>query len=931
MSSQSSTNRNVSVVISFLQGSFERGYPVAVKVMNDGKTFAQRESRRTPEIPELVVRYGSWRKHYLDQGRSVSRSAHTIRKIDVPTATVSHSSIDSCRAAAKELSLYLDQKWFKSSSFESMKDWIGKQDVVQIDKSIPVFFEFDTGSREQDTLLRRLPWLRWDLFKELPNADPAIGISVGPAVSPFIENIKILLVLGSDEGGLDLEADEQFISALRKIGAQVTSLPCPEPRELYSELKNNPFDILFFAGHSLSEEDQRDGTILLKPNTSVSVEALGPSLRAAVRKGLKLAVFNSCDGLGLADPLIKREKIPSVVVFREPVPDEVARTFLNYFLQEFSKGSPLFIAVREARNQLRFLEDRYENPLPGASWLPVVCQNPNQEEIFLNISEVPTTSKEAELQPVAISQSVVESQPAQRTKSAIFSRKKIALLGAAAVSLLGISAAFFLSWQPKDSKLNVVDGIFSIGEEQLLSRETTASAQQILQNAHSKFQAEDYNAAAEYFIAAIRQISSDNESGVEIDPELVIYLNNSIAMAISQDSPSIGVSIASNNIEQTDEVLRGIAQAQSSLCGVKAISESFTTGEVPDCTGAPELFIVKLSDHKFHAEGKNQVAQTIRELAEDPSILGIVSRLTSGVSFYVEKSVLQEEEIVLVSPTSTADRNTAQNASSGFLFRPSSLNSVGASNLASYIRSGANTNILVIGENGSPYSESMRESFEAVVEENDVDVSYCDISNANTFDVSQCFDSSTVSEIDVILAVPSSEKAALGRAINVIQAFKDNAPIGSSYTILGGDPFYDTDLVENYRYALDGMVIPLPWHRNKNPKPFERDAEMLWGTRLVNWRTAMAYDSGQMLIQATETLSCEDPAECRLGIQQALTSQTPIQGATGNLLFDRNGDRKLTPEEKDDFEDDIGVLVEFENTDGMVNFERVKDSSYAVE
>ena len=147
-----------------------------------------------------------------------------------------------------------------------------------------------------------------------------------------MKNIKVLLVLGSDEGGIDVAADERLVSDLRSnIGAQVECLSCPKPEELSAELKKNPYDIFFFAGHSLSEEDQRDGTILLKPKTPVPLRVLTDSLRTASRNGLKLAIFNSCDGLGLADRLLSNAGIPSVIVFREPVPDEVARKFLQCF------------------------------------------------------------------------------------------------------------------------------------------------------------------------------------------------------------------------------------------------------------------------------------------------------------------------------------------------------------------------------------------------------------------------------------------------------------------------------------------------------------------------------------------------------------------------------------------------------------------------
>ncbi|NJL10173.1 MAG: hypothetical protein HC908_08410 [Calothrix sp. SM1_7_51] len=54
----------------------------------------------------------------------------------------------------------------------------------------------------------------------------------------------------------------------------------------------------------------------------------------AIQKGLKLAIFNSCEGLGLARQLASLH-IPQVIVMREPVPDKVAQEFLKYFLQFF--------------------------------------------------------------------------------------------------------------------------------------------------------------------------------------------------------------------------------------------------------------------------------------------------------------------------------------------------------------------------------------------------------------------------------------------------------------------------------------------------------------------------------------------------------------------------------------------------------------------
>ena len=87
---------------------------------------------------------------------------------------------------------------------------------------------------------------------------------------------------------------------------------------------------------------------------------------------MQLAIFNSCDGLGLACEL-QDLQIPQIIVMREPVPDKVAQEFLKYFLVAFSNGLSIYMSVRTAREKLQGLEDEY----PGASWLPMICEHPS--------------------------------------------------------------------------------------------------------------------------------------------------------------------------------------------------------------------------------------------------------------------------------------------------------------------------------------------------------------------------------------------------------------------------------------------------------------------------------------------------------------------------------------------------------------------------
>ena len=103
---------------------------------------------------------------------------------------------------------------------------------------------------------------------------------------------------------------------------------------------------------------------------------LEEALKRAVAQGLQLAIFNSCDGLGLVRELAAAAvPLPVAIVMREPVADQVAQYFLKYFLQAFASGEDFQVAVRQGREQLRGLEGEF----PAASWLPVICQHPAVE------------------------------------------------------------------------------------------------------------------------------------------------------------------------------------------------------------------------------------------------------------------------------------------------------------------------------------------------------------------------------------------------------------------------------------------------------------------------------------------------------------------------------------------------------------------------
>ena len=186
--------------------------------------------------------------------------------------------------------------------------------------------------------------------------------------------MKILAILGQGTD-IDRDADKQILDKLAgKAGAEITWKEQPQTSELNEQLWQQGWDILFFAGHSGTSEEGKRGEIQLNDRERLTIADLRFALKKAIAQGLQLAIFNSCDGLGLAHQLATEPDLylSRAIVMREKVPDRVSPKFLQYFLSAYIRGESLNGAVVETRQKLHGWEQDY----PCASWLPVVCQNP---------------------------------------------------------------------------------------------------------------------------------------------------------------------------------------------------------------------------------------------------------------------------------------------------------------------------------------------------------------------------------------------------------------------------------------------------------------------------------------------------------------------------------------------------------------------------
>lgn len=354
------------VVLKLGQGSWENGFPVVLQIGEDGSQPNIEIMGKLPAAPDLPLAYHTWQTSYLQLGQTTRLEPKTII---ISNVSFTHN----CLEAAQTLLRYFND-WLSADSFRTIREKM----LEQISPSEPVRLILQT----EDALLQRLPWHLWDWFEHYPKAEIALSSPAYEHIgqpTPARNKVRILAILGNSTG-IDTEADRHLINQLPD--AEIQFLIEPERQKLTEQLWDaQGWDILFFAGHSSSYSAQcftvdlehSKNLIYLNQSDSLTLTEMKYALKKAVEKGLKIAIFNSCDGLGLAQELADLH-IPQILVMREPVPDQVAQTFLKYFLMSFSQGESFYLSVRQAREQLQGLEHHF----PCATWLPVIYQNPAQ-------------------------------------------------------------------------------------------------------------------------------------------------------------------------------------------------------------------------------------------------------------------------------------------------------------------------------------------------------------------------------------------------------------------------------------------------------------------------------------------------------------------------------------------------------------------------
>lgn len=357
------------VILRLGEGGLAQVLSVTLQIGPEGKAATgEMVASLLPDV-ELEQYFQAWSRCYSSLGGSCRSSGIPKAADEAQPIQSAAANLAACDRAGRLLADRFNH-WLRQPSLLPLREaWL---EILRPEDELRVILQ------TQDRDLQRLPWHQWDLLERYPKAEIALGnlgydpakAAIAPqaseAIAPSQPFVKILAILG-DSSGIDVQSDRELLEQLP--GADVTFLVEPRRSELSDQLWQQPWRILFFAGHSSGADGE--GRFRINEQEMLTLEQLKFGLKRAVAQGLQLAIFNSCDGLGLAQELAYLG-LPQLIVMREPVPDRVTQAFLKYFLSAYGGGAAFYPAVREARERLQAMEGEF----PCATGLPMIFQNP---------------------------------------------------------------------------------------------------------------------------------------------------------------------------------------------------------------------------------------------------------------------------------------------------------------------------------------------------------------------------------------------------------------------------------------------------------------------------------------------------------------------------------------------------------------------------
>ncbi|GGA48508.1 hypothetical protein [Okeania sp. KiyG1] len=334
-------------------GNFQQGFHLTFQLNNTPKITITLPAR--PKIPHL---YQNWQKQYTFLIPTPRAGFKKNQVTNISSSEYFHYY----QALCQEINI-----WFTPI----------KTLIPHTEKTTLILNTQNISDNQSKEILHKLPWGEIYL-SENQKIETILSFNEGKTTPNIISEtprqVRILGILG-DNTSIKISQDKDLIQKLRRRGAIPKFLPQSNQelkRQDFAKLWDETWDIIIFSGHSQTYQ-QQTGIIHLNSQEYLDFQEIRNTLITAKQQGLQLAIFNSYDGLGLAQQLA--DIGITIIIWREITPDQVAPLFIKYFLTYFTDNNSVYTAMKQARQKLQELHPEIEEKLPGVTQLPIIVHH----------------------------------------------------------------------------------------------------------------------------------------------------------------------------------------------------------------------------------------------------------------------------------------------------------------------------------------------------------------------------------------------------------------------------------------------------------------------------------------------------------------------------------------------------------------------------
>jgi branched-chain amino acid transport system substrate-binding protein len=846
---------------------------LAIRFTDSNKLVGQIISGRlSPLPPQLSSAYLAWKNSYLKWGKTYRHWQIPSRSIVVPSNPIeTNISIQNCDILEEKLIQEFNAWLSTSPGLAQIRENLLANVAPDRYYHRPDLLFFVVQTRTNDPLLdldlQRLPWNEWKFIRDYYRTSIALSTNNAPIMEPQITKFKALVICGKYEdpnNHIDLQPD---LDALKKhlgntveLETWISDSKVKSKLELLEKLDKSTYQLLFFCGHSSSNNQ-----IQLNDDEYISIDdnRFQQVLNNLRSRGLVLAFFNSCDGLGIARSLMS-VGIPYVVVMKELVHDRVAHEFIKGFLERAIQPEiPVHVAVDRARQELEWLKE-----LPHGEFLPVLFQNPEQPPLYINPAQSESTSS-------------------RTVKAQILAKNPLVLALLTVIVVLTINFLSHSIWPISDG----LEGRISMGERHL-----KGSHDLDLDLAYSYFNSRKYDLSLKEFDRYLNTEFNYEEKAykqISANPEIVIFRNN--AKAYSQSSKTgtkvlkIATSVPLKNHPIAIEILHGIAQYQTKH------------NRNVDST-QPKLAIAIGSDDN----NPDLAAKIATKFVADPDILAVIGHNASDAS-EAAAPIYNQHQLVMISPTSFSD-SLKKKSPTDSLYRMVPQMNIFATQLADHIEKIAKNSKLKVGicvDPDSPDNNSFQKQFNNNLRSKAfkaLDLECGSFDNINQPQKRQkIIDKLSVNQIDTMLVAPHINK--LDRTVTFLKAVRQDPRLKNLKQI--GSPSLYTKYVSdrNEDKLLDGLILIVPYYPDpRKSNSFITSFQAEWKIPLETWRTPMSYAAMAVI---AHNLSSSSTRETLNQSMSKIDRIYETDMALAKFYFNAEGERST-----DDPKDTIGPLIQ---------------------